>query len=132
MRFLLACALLACACAAHARDLYVDPALGDEHATGLAARADGTNGPVKTIARGIKYAQPGDTVHLAPVVFKESAVFYNRVGEPGKPITLDGHGATLDGGDRVDPSAWTEVAPGLFRNDQLLSRLDDAMIQRWF
>ncbi len=124
--------LLACAFAAQARDLYVDPTLGDEHANGLAAKADGANGPVKTIARGIKYAQPGDTVHLAPVVFKESAVFYNRVGEPGNPITLDGHGATLDGGDPVDPVAWTETAPGLFRHDQLLSRLDDAMIQRWF
>lgn len=131
MKFPLTCALLACAFASQARDLYVDPLRGDEHANGLAAKADGTNGPVKTIARGIKYAQPGDTVHLSSVVFKESAVFYNRVGEPGKPIVLDGHGATLDGGDPVDPAAWTEVSPGLFRNDQLL-RLDDAVIQRWF
>ena len=131
MKFPLTCALLACAFACQARDLYVDPLRGDEHANGLAAKADGTNGPVKTIARGIKYAEPGDTVHLSSVVFKESAVFYNRTGEPGKPIVLDGHGATLDGGDPVDPAAWTEVSPGLFRNDQLL-RLDDAVIQRWF
>jgi len=131
MKYPLICALLAGAAGCHARDLYVDPMRGDEHANGLAAKADGANGPVKTIARGIKYAQPGDTVHLSSVVFKESAVFYNRVGEPGKPIVLDGHGATLDGGDPVDPAAWTEVSPGLFRNDQFL-RLDDAVIQRWF
>jgi hypothetical protein len=131
MKLTLAFALLACAFTTHARDIYVDPRTGDEHANGLASKPDGSNGPVKTIARGIKYAQPGDIVHLAPVVFKESAVFHDRVGEPGKPIVLDGHGATLDGGDPVDPATWPEVAPGLFLNDQLL-RLDDAVIQRWF
>ncbi|HEY3899557.1 MAG TPA: hypothetical protein VGM54_13130 [Chthoniobacter sp.] len=112
-------------------DYYVDPALGDEHANGLAAKADGTNGPVKTIVRGLKLAQPGDTVNLAPAAYKESAVFNNRAGEEGKPITLDGHGATLDGSDPLNPDDWAEAAPGLFRNDHLL-RLDDAVIQRWF
>jgi hypothetical protein len=48
-----------------------------------------------------------------------------------KPLTLDGHGATLDGSEPLNPDDWPEVAPGLFRNDHLL-RLDDAVIQRWF
>ncbi len=117
--------LFACTLTAHARDFHVDPALGnDSH--------DGETKPVKTIARGLKLAQPGDTVHLAPVVFKESAVFYKRFGEPGKPITLDGHGATLDGSEPIDPTAWTEAAPGLFHNDALLPHLDGAIIGRWF
>jgi len=130
LRFFLP-AFLACAAALHAADYYVDPAVGDDHANGLAAKAGGTNGPVKTIARAVKAAQPGDTVHLATAVFKESAVFHNRAGEPGKPITLDGHGATLDGSDALNPADWPEVSPGLFRNDNLL-RLDDAVLQRWF
>jgi hypothetical protein len=33
-----------------ASDFYVDPAVGDERANGLAAKIDGANGPVKTIA----------------------------------------------------------------------------------
>ncbi len=125
MMLRIAFTLLLCALASHARDFHDDPALGHDS-------NDGATKPVKTIARGLKLAQPGDTVHLAPVVFKESAVFYQRFGEPGKPITLDGHGATLEGSDPIDPAAWTEVAPGLFRNDQLLPRLDDAIIGRWF
>jgi len=122
---------LFCVATAYSTDIYVDPVLGDEHNNGLVSKAKGADGPVKTIARGIKLAQPGDTVHLVPVVFKESAVFNNRAGEPGKPITLDGHGATLDGSEDLHPDDWPEVAPGLFRNDHLL-RLDDAVIQRWF
>jgi hypothetical protein len=129
---LLSIALLACAFDCNARDIHVDPALGDERATGLAEKAAEGNGPVKTIARGLFLAKPGDTIHLAPVVFKEAAVFYKRFGEPGKPITLDGHGATLDGGEPIDPAAWTEISPGLFRNDQMLPRLDDGLVGRWF
>jgi hypothetical protein len=44
---------------------------------------------------------------------------------------LDGHGATLEGSDPLDPATWIEESPGLFRNDNLM-RLDDAVIGRWF
>jgi hypothetical protein len=37
----------------------------------------------------------------------------------------------LEGSDPLDPAAWTEESPGLFKNDNLL-RLDDAVIGRWF
>lgn len=130
LRFLLPI-LLAGFVSARAVDYYVDPEIGDDHANGLATKPDGPNAPVKTIARAVKAAQPGDTVHLAKAVYKESAVFHNRAGEEGKPITLDGHGATLEGADPLNPADWPEVSPGLFRNDNLL-RLDDAVIQRWF
>lgn len=115
-----------------ATDFYVDPTIGDDRANGLSPKVENGNGPKKTIHHGIRAAKPGDTVHLAPVVFKDSAVFFKTMGEPGKPITLDGHGATLDGGDPLTPEGWTETAPGLFRNDNMLPRLDDAMIMRWF
>jgi len=114
-----------------ARDLYVNPATGAAAANGLAASPAGSNGPVKTIARGLKLAGPGDTIHLAPVVFKESATFHNRSGEPGRPIVLDGHGATLDGSDPLNPADWQETATGLYRNDHLL-KADDFALIRWF
>lgn len=85
-----------------------------------------------TINSAIKLAQPGDTIHLAPKVYRDYAGFYGKHGEPGLPITLDGHGATLEGSDPIDPAAWKEVAPGLFANDALMPRLDDAIIGRWF
>jgi len=85
-----------------------------------------------TIHAAIKAAQPGDTIHLEPKVYRDYAGFYLKKGEPGKPITLDGHGATLEGCDPIDPAKWREISPGLFANDDLLPGLSDAAIGRWF
>ncbi len=85
-----------------------------------------------TIAHAIKAALPGDVIHLEPKVYRDYVGFYGKKGEPGKPITLDGHGATLEGSDPLDPAQWTEVSPGLFANDHLIARNDDAIIGRWF
>ena len=87
---------------------------------------------VPTIHHAIKVAVAGDTIHLEPKVYRDYAGFYGKKGEPGKPITLDGHGATLEGSDPIDPAKWREVSPGLFANDDLLQGLSDAAIGRWF
>lgn len=86
---------------------------------------------VKTIAEAIKLAQPGDTIHLAPGRYRESATFHDKSGEPGRPITLDGHGATLDGGEPLKPADWEMVSPGLYRNRKLLA-LNSSILGRWF
>ena len=89
---------------------------------------------VKTIHDAIKLAQPGDTIHLQPIIYHDYAGFYGKKGAPGQPITLDGHGATLEGSDPLDPAKWKEVSPGLFANDELVParNLDDAVLMRWF
>ncbi len=92
----------------------------------------GIDPDIPTIAHAIKAALPGDTIHLEPKVYRDYAGFYGKKGEPGKPITLEGHGATLDGSDPLEPSGWTEVSPGLFANPDLLPRFDTAMLARWF
>ncbi len=108
-----------------AADIHVDPNLGDDS-------ADGSVSPVKTIAAAIRQSKPGDTIHLKPdTVYRDWAAFFDKSGEPGKPITLDGHGATLDGCDLLDPRGWVEIEPGLFRHDDLMP-LTDAIIDRWF
>ena len=107
-----------------AGDLHVDPMNGDD-------ANDGLTKSVKTIGRAIRLAKPGDTIHLPPGRHRDWAGFFDKSGEPGKPITLDGHGATLDGCDPLDPKGWVEVEPGLFRNDDLMP-LTDAIIDRWF
>ena len=106
------------------RSLQVDPVNGDD-------AWDGISRPVKTIAQSVRLAQPGDTIHLQPMVHRDWAVFFDKSGEPGKPITLDGHGATLDGCDPLDPKGWVEIESGLFRHDDLLP-LTDAIVDRWF
>lgn len=98
----------------------------------LTARDIHVGKDVPSIAHAIKAAQPGDTIHLEPKVYRDYAGFYGKKGEPGKPITLDGHGATLEGSDPIDAAQWREVAPGLFAHDNLIARNDDAIIGRWF
>ena len=94
----------------------------------------GKDADAPTIAAAIKLAAPGDIIHLEPKVYHDYAGFYGKKGAPGMPITLDGHGATLEGSDPLDPAQWREVSPGLFACDQLLPRrfLSDAVIGRWF
>ncbi|QDV17216.1 hypothetical protein Pan153_18510 [Gimesia panareensis] len=115
--------LLLISSTAVARDIHVDPDNGKDNAP---------DGPLKTIRQAIHIAQPGDTIHLQPKVYYEYAGFYSKRGEPGKPITLDGHGATLDGSDPLDIRQWKEVKPDLYRCEKLLPALSGAMLQRWF
>jgi len=112
-------------CQTEARDLRVDPGVGDDG-------NDGTTSPLKSIRHAIRIAEAGDTIHLKPVVYHEYAGFYGKRGESGKPITLNGHGATLEGSDAIDPATWTEVSPGLFKNDELMPTLNLAILWRWF
>ncbi|MCB1093361.1 MAG: DUF1565 domain-containing protein, partial [Verrucomicrobiae bacterium] len=108
-----------------AAEIHVNPDTGDD-------RNDGVASPVKTIAKGIRLAQPGDTVHLAPGTYHESADLTNKHGEPGKPITLDGHGAVLDGSEPVRSAEWESLGGGLYRKVKLVPRMDDAILGRWF
>ena len=106
------------------REIHVNPTTGKD-------ANDGRSAPVKTIAYAIKLAQPGDTIHLAPAHYRESAVFANKLGEPARPITLDGHGAVLDGAEPLNTADWQMTAPGLYRHDHLLP-MNPAILMRWF
>ncbi len=109
-----------------AADLHVDPVAGDD-------RSDGRTGPVRSIARAIALAGPGDVIHLQPGrVYYDSAVFANKHGEPGRPITLDGHGAILDGSEPVRAADWESLGGGLFRKSDLVPKLSDSTLGRWF
>lgn len=108
-----------------AADLHVDPVQGND-------TANGHERPVKNLAAAIRLASPGDTIHLMPdTTYHDWAAFFDKSGEVDKPITLDGHGATLDGCDPLHPREWNEFEPGLFCHDDLLP-LTDAIIDRWF
>lgn len=105
--------------------IQVDPAKGDD-------QNDGVQAPVKTIARGIKLAQPGDTVHLTPGTYHEGVDLSLKRGMPDKPITVDGHGAVIEGSEPIQAAEWEDLGQGLYRKVKLMPRMDAAMIGRWF
>jgi hypothetical protein len=107
-----------------AADIVVDPDNGDDAANGVAQ-------PVRTIARAIRLAAPGDTIHLQPKTYRDWAPFFDKAGEPDRPITLDGHGGTLEGCDPLTADGWVDLGGGLHRHDDLLP-LTDAIVDRWF
>jgi hypothetical protein len=106
-------------------NIHVDPIKGDD-------TRDGVMGPVRTIARAVRIAQPGDTIHLAPATYFESVDLSGKHGEPGRPITINGHGAILDGTEPVNLADWESLGDGLYRKVKLTPRLEDATLSRWF
>ncbi len=110
---------------AAARDIHVDPDSGRDAPVEPDA-------PLKTIAAAIRIAKPGDTIHLKPGRYSQSADFLSKNGEPRNPIVLDGHGAVLDGSEPVLAAQWENLGDGLFRKAKLMARMDKAMLGRWF
>lgn len=113
---------------AHGADLYVDPNTGDD-------AADGRSAPVRTIARAVRLAGPGDTVHLAKAVYRESVDLTGKSGERERPLVIDGHDAVIEGSRDIAPSDWQEVGPGLYRNTTLFEqplRRQEEWVWRWF
>ena len=107
------------------RQLHVNPQTGDD-------KADGVTGPVKSIAQAVRLAAAGDTIHLAPLRFYESVDLSLKHGSLGRPITVDGHGAVLDGSEPVTSQEWTAAGNGLFKKQHLIKRIDDAIVTRFF
>ncbi len=105
--------------------LQVDPATGDDHNNGV-------DSPVKTIARAVALAGPGDTIHLTPGTYHESVVLRSKKGLPGRPITVDGHGAVIDGSDPLDAAAWEPLGGGIFRKVKLMPNMAPFIVGRWF
>ena len=113
-----------------ARDIRVSSRTGDDRADGLAK-------PVKTIKRAIALAGPGDTVNLdsdsSP--YYEQVWIQNKSGEPGRPITIDGHGSVIEGSGPALPEQFTQVAPGLYKSTYLYTKIchnNDAYMRQFF
>ena len=112
-----------------ARQYYVNNELGDDAANGLSATKNTAGAPVKTLVKAVSLLQPGDTLHLAVTnePYRETLrLGDNFGGVPGKPITIDGHGATITGCDPLRIESWQPSgAPGLYKSATFLSELEE-------
>lgn len=106
-------------------DLFVDPENGDD-------KNDGRSAPLLNISTAVKRAKPGDTIHLAEGTYFTSIDLSNKHGEHGKPITIDGHGAILDGSEPVKNEAWEMIGPHLYRHVKLFPNTNEAIVARFF
>src|SRR5690242_11981223 len=95
---------------ATARDLFVDNLGGDDRANGREPNSSTEAGPVKTIARALALAEPGDRIHLAKnaTPYRESISLAggDHSGFVVSPFTIVGNGATLDGSLPVPARDW--------------------------
>jgi len=106
---ILVCLLIASS--ALGRDIFVNNESGDDSFTGgIAEAGQRVDGPVRTIARALALAQPGDRIVLA----KTNTPYRESLTLAGKRLSkdnlgdfiLEGNGAILDGSAPVPPEAW--------------------------
>ncbi len=106
---------------AWATDIFVDNQIGDDHREGRTFESTGElSGPVATIGRAIKLAQPGDRIVLANTgePYRECVTiqgYYKSGFGAAYPFTIEGNGATLDGSVAIDDTEWESVGPDLWR-----------------
>lgn len=122
------CCLVLCALSSvplFAAELYVNNETGNDALDGLSPKVESAaRGPLKTIMRAVRQAAAGDTIHLGPAgaVYREEVEFRDKGGEPGRPITLDGHGVTLTGAEPCPADGWEILEGGVWRRKNTLSR----------
>ena len=103
-----------------ADDIYVNNAVGDDTFNGRSA-SDATDqgGPLKTISRALRIAQPGDRiiVEKTDLPYRESLSIQGgqHSGTDVMPFTIFSDGAVLDGTSPIDGSSWQYVGKGVFR-----------------
>jgi hypothetical protein len=106
--------------AALGREVFVDNVSGDDRSTGQQPRgAADLSGPVRTIAKALRLAGPGDVVVLARnnVPYRESIslVGSRHSGTAEAPFAIRGNGAVLDGSAPVPSGAWEPYRGPIFR-----------------
>lgn len=105
---------------AAARDLFVNNTAGDDTFSGeMADTHTGGEGPVRTLAKALRLATPGDRISMANTgqPYRECVALEGgqHSGDGVLPFIVEGNGATLDGSAAVPTRSWELVDDDLFR-----------------
>ena len=114
-----------------ARNIYVNNSNGNDTNDG-----DSEKTALLTIARAQTLLNAGDTIHLCNTgtVYREVFGFSKLVGKPDAYVTVDGHGATVSGSDKIIDAEWVMVNPGLYKNNTIYDKFkfNKEIIWRFF
>jgi hypothetical protein len=121
VRHLLASCLILSGSLVYGTDYYVNNVTGKDTLDGKSAEVNGTSGPLKTVNKAISFTKPGDTIHMANTgkLYRQSIQFSGKGGTEGKPITVDGHGATISGAEICPAEGWKEYKDGILTRDDM-------------
>lgn len=105
-----------------ARDIYVNNAIGDDTSTGREMKTSGKGtGPVRSIAKALRLAKPGDRLVLAKTnePYREAIAIQGgkNSGFGGDfPLVIEGNNIVIDGSQPIE-TPWEYVANNVFRTD---------------
>lgn len=129
--FIILIALLLVSGIVSGRDIYVNNIAGDDANSG-----DSESVAIRTIAKAQVMLNAGDTIHLCKTgqVYREVFGFSKLTGKPDAYVTVDGHGATVSGSDKIIDSEWELVSPGLYKNNTIYDKFkfNKEIIWRFF
>jgi len=91
-------------------------------ATGADTNPGTSDQPLRTIGKAIERSHPGDTITIAPGIYRESVRVSNRAGAPASWLTIQGNGTgpvVLDGSDpallATGQNRWDPYQSTIFR-----------------
>ena len=104
-----------------AREIYVNNRNGNDALDGGLPTSSGLEvGPVRTLAKAMRLARPGDRIHLANTgePYREAVTMQggkNSGTHGGLPLIVEGNGAVIEGTRPIADNTWESIGGGVFR-----------------
>ena len=125
MRCLLTAVMMWSAAVLSAREIFVDVDSGKAGAPGT------RSAPFAAIDEALAVVAPGDTIMILPAAhpIRANIPIRDLCGTAERPIIIDGMCNIFTGAEPISSARWRQVAPGLYRRDEITAW---AWVNRFF